>query len=388
MSEPALAPTAANFDAIVAAKSAALEAKTDAPDTQEVEHDEIEESDPEEVEEVDEPESSDDDSLEDDEESDEEQDNDPTREPVEKAMAAPFKAFRASIKDGVASDEFQKAIAGIKRTIQTVNGPVTMTYGEMDGHVMREARFSREMAKTKEDQARAQNIIQIEQARTNAWRQNPAELERGLEVMGCTAALEHVFMNWAREKYAFLNATPEQREQIQRAKVERAQRAQEQMRYAQMERELLQLKQQNQAQQWDEPTRQAGDYINKNLDSALGAALKKANAGRISDPARQDMINELTALCQQGVPLPQAMKEAAEITADRYAERRELAQAQNRQAAKAKPEVSGRRAPAGNAPPRRDDQGRFQPPTRSSNGSSKRRKEPPTAASFGERFGV
>jgi hypothetical protein len=386
MSDETLAPTASNFDAVIAANEAKLSAK-EAPDTTENDDvSEIEDADVEEVEE--EPESKDDDESEDEADDEEsEDDDDPTTEPVEPALKAPFKAFREVLKTKQATPEFLAAIGDVERVIQTVNGPIRMKYSEMDGHVMREARFGREMAKTKEDQAKAHHIMQTHQALTNAWRQSPQELARGLQIYGCQEALNVLHRQWAEETYAFLNASPQEQQRIQQLKQERAQRAQEQQQFYAMQQKLKQYEQQTAAQQFDEPTKQAGDYIHKNMDSVLSSALKSANAGRISDPARQTFVDELTALAQQGLPLPEAMKEAAAITADRYREQRELAQASVRAAEKKKPkEVSGKRAPAGNAPPKRDGDGRFQPPSRSSNG--KRSKTPPTAASFGERFGV
>lgn len=381
----ALAPTAINFDAVVAANEAKLSAK-EAPDT--TENDDVIEVDDADVEEVeDEPEAADDDSEEESDDEESEDDDDPTAQPAEVALKAPFKALREAIKSKRVTPELMGALGELEMEVQTVNGPYRMKLSEMGGHVMREARFSREMQKAKEDQARSQNIIQIEQARTNAWRQNPAELEHGLGLMGCNQALEHVFMKWAKEKYEFLSAPPAEQQRIQTMRQLQAQRAQEQQQIYQMQQKLKQYEQQNVAQQFDEPTKAAGDYIHKNMDSVLSQALKSANAGRISDPARKTFVDELTALAEAGVPLPDAMKEAAAITADRYREQRELAQASIRAAEKSKPkEVSGKRAPAGGAPPKRDD-GRFQPPSRSSNGKS-RSKVLPTAASFGERFGV
>lgn len=387
MSEASLAPTLANFDAVVAAKTAALESKAEPPDT--TENDDVTEVDEAEIEEVEDgadPDSPDEDESGDEEEPDEEQKDDPTTEPVEAAMRAPFKAFREAIKSKRITPELMSALGDLEVEFETVNGPIKMRMQEMGGHIMREARFSREMAKAKEVQASSQRIVQIEQARTNAWRNNPAELEQGLEFMGCTPALEHVFMKWVKEKYEFLSASPQDQQRITQYKQLERQRAQERMQLMQLQRENQQLKQQGQAQQFDEPTRQAGDYINQNMDRVLGSALKAAGAGRISNELRLSLVNEMTELAQEGYPLPQAMAEAARTVADKEARLQRLAKGQHQEQAKAKPEVSGRRAPAGNAPPKRDDGGRFQP-ARSSNGSSKRKVDR-TAAGFGERFGV
>jgi hypothetical protein len=385
MSE-ALAPTAANFDAVIAAKTAALEAKgNDAPDT--TENDDVsvvDESEFEEVDESDEADSSDEDESGDEDEGDEEQKTDPTVQPVDEALRAPFKAFREAIKAKRITPELMSTLGDLEVEFETVNGPIKMRMQEMGGHVMREARFSREMAKAKEIQASSQRIVQIEQARSNAWRSNPNELEHGLMIMGCGPALDALHKKWAQETYNFLSLPPHEQQRIQYERQINGERERERIRVAQLERELQQVRQQA-APQIDEPTRQAADYINQNLDRTLGSALKDAGAGRISDPLRQAFVDELTELAQEGYPLPQAMKEAARTVAEKERRLQRLAQNQQQERTRAKPEVSGRRAPAGNAPPKRDNEGRFQPARSSGNG---KRKYAGTAEEFGRRFGV
>src|ERR1700712_4273289 len=201
----ALAPTAGNFDAVVAANEAKLSAK-EAPDT--TENDDVSEVENADIEEVDEePEAKDDDDESEDEADDEDEDSDdPTAQPAEVALKAPFKALREAIKSKRVTPELMAALGDLDMEFDTVNGPARFKLSEMGGPIMREARFTREMQKAKEVQGRADHIIKIEQARTNAWRQNPGELEHGLQIMGCTPALEHVFMKWAKEKYEFLSA--------------------------------------------------------------------------------------------------------------------------------------------------------------------------------------
>jgi hypothetical protein len=386
MSEAALAPTAANFDAVVAANTAALESKAEAPDT--TENDDVRDVDESELEEVEdeaEPESSDEDDAADDEDDEAEDKTDPTVRPVEEALKAPFKAFRAALKEKRITPELLQALGDLEMEVETVNGPVKMRLQEMGGHVMREARFSREMAKTKEVQASSQRIVQIEQARTNAWRQNPQELEHGLTIMGCGPALDALHKKWAQETYHFLNLPPHEQQRIQFERQVNAERERERIRVAQLEHELQQVRQQA-APQIDEPTRQAGEYINQNMDRVLGTALKAAGAGRISDELRLGMVNEMTELAQEGYPLAQAMAEAARTVAERERKMQRVAQGQHDKQAKANPEVSGRRAPAGGAPPKRDSSGQFQP-ARSSNGKQ-RSKSAGTAEEFGRRFGV
>ena len=380
-----MTPTAANFDEVVAARTASLSKANDAPDT--TENDDVAELDDAYIEDAEEgPESQESDE---DDASDEEdgQETDPTAQPVDESLRAPFKAFRAALKERRVTPELMQALGDLELEVETVNGPVKMRMQEMAGHVMREARFSREMAKTKEVQASAERIVKIEQARTNAWRSNPGELEHGLMVMGCGPALDALHKKWAQETYNFLQLPPQEQQRIQFEKQVNAERERERIRVAQLERELQQARQGN-ASQVDEPTRQASDYINQNMDRVLGSALKTAGAGRISNELRLGFVNEMTELAQEGYPLPQAMAEASRTVAERERRMQRIAQGQHEQQAKAKPEVSGRRAPAGNAPPKRDDSGRFQPARSSNGGSSKRSKEAPTAESFGRRFGV
>lgn len=376
-----LAPTLSNFDAIVAANQAKADAPAEAPDT--TENDDVSEIDPSEVEEV-ETEAPDEDDSGDADEDEPEEDTDPLREPVAASERAPFKAFREALKEKRVTPELMKALGDLDLEVETVNGPAKFKLSEIGGHVMREARFSREMTKTKEAQAKAAQIIQIEQARTNAWRQNPAELEHGIEIMGCTPALERVFMKWAQEKYDYLNADPERRQLIDERKQFQRERAADQMKRAQEHRERQAREQA--APQWDEPTRQAGDYITKNMDGTLGAALKQHNAGRINDDLRLALVNELRDLAEEGYPIEVALKEAARSVAERQGRMVRTASAGKKPPPPPVREVSGKRAPAGNAPPKRENDGRFKPPTRSaSNGRSKGGK---TAADFGERFGV
>jgi hypothetical protein len=379
-----LAPTASNFDAVIAANEAKLNAR-EAPDT--TENDDVSEIDPSEVEEVEEePEATEDDDSEEESDDDEAEEDDPTAQPAEVAMRAPYKALREARKAGKFTPELMAAVGDLPIDVETVNGIIQVRPSEIAGHVMRESRFSREMAKTKEVQARSERIIQIEQARTNAWRQNPGELEHGLQVMGCKQALDALHLKWAKDTHAFLSLPPHEQQRIQLERQSQAQRAQYEQQMYQMQQRLKQYEQQS-APVIDEPTKQAGDFIDKNMDSALGEALKAAGAGRVNNDLRLALVNELTELAQEGYPLPLAMKEAARSVAERERKMKTIARGQAAEAEKKKPkEVSGKRAPAGNAPPKRDNDGRFQPPSRSSNG--KRSKVPPTAASFGERFGV
>lgn len=389
LSAPAAAPEAlpansSNFDAIVArnvARREAAAAADDAPDTQEAET-ETEEAPAQRTRKQPEPDETEDDPEP--EEADDEPDENAEEAPGVAAgpQSAPFKALREAIKTKKITPKLLEALGDLDWEIDLPGGRSNFKLKDIPGGVMRQARFSREMEKTKEDQARANNILEIERARTATWRQNPAELERGLVAMGCGQTARQVFVKWMREEYAWLQASPEQKQQMQQMKQFEHQRAQERAQYMEMQRKLEAMEQQA-GPPLDPASRQAAEFINNNLDGVLNVALKKFSAGRISDHARVAFTDELQALAQSGIPLQQAMVEAAEIVADRFAERRELARAAAQQEERARPkEVAGKRAPAGGPGRRDDNSGRF------TSKPSRKDKPAPTAAEFGKRFNI
>lgn len=384
MSDQQLAPTLDNFDAIIAANSAKADAMgdaDDAPDTSESpDAPELEETEP-----SGEPEQDDaDDSEADEDEGPEPDDEDAPEEAEPLAARAPLKAMREALRTGKMSPQLMESIGELQIEIDLPGGKTSVSIKDLPAGYMRTARLHRELDKTRNDQARAQHIVQIEQARTNTWRQNPQELERGLEVMGCTQALERVFWNWAQRKHSYMTASPEQRQQMDYMQQQARERAVERAKYMEMERKLQQLEQQP-SQQQDAVTQHASKFIETSMDKVLGAAFKSANAGKVSDLVREQWLDEVAAMGRHGVPLDKAVHDAAELVADRFAERKELARQQHAaEEARQRPkEASPRRAPAG-APMKRDGQsGRFTAPT---NGKSK--KAPPTAAEFARRMGL
>lgn len=381
----ALAPTLDNFDAIIAANSAKADAMdSDASDAQESPDADERETDPG-IGPQDEPEDADDEADEQDSEPDEDDsadDDEGDNTEIEPAAArAPLKAMREALRVGKMTPQLMESIGALEVEIDLPGGKTSIPIKDLPAGYMRTARLHRELEKTRNDQQRAQHIMQIEQARTNSWRQDPGELERGLEIMGCNQALERVFWNWAQRKHAYMTASPEQRQQIDYMQHQARERAQERAKYMEMERELQQLKQQGTPQQ-DAATQHAERFIGQSMDKVLGAAFKQAKAGKVSDLVREQWLDEVTAMGRHGVPLDKAVQEAAELVADRFAERKELAQQEYReQEQRTRPkEASPRRAPPAAQQKRNPTNGQY-----SSNG---KKKSAPTAADFARRFGL
>jgi hypothetical protein len=391
MSEQQLAPTLDNFDAIIAANSAKADAMDsdaqESPDAAERETDpgigppldEPEEADPEEAD--------DDEGEQDDEEPEDDGPDDDEGENTETeqiAARAPLKAMREALRVGKMTPQLMESIGALEVEIDLPGGKTSVPIKDLPAGYMRTARLHRELEKTRNDQQRAQHIVEIEKARTNSWRQDDGELERGLEIMGCRQAAEKMFWRWAQQKHAYMTATPEQRAQIDYMQQQTRERALERAKFMEMERELQMLKQQGTPQQ-DATTQHAHKFIEQSMDKVLGAAFKQAKAGKVSDLVREMWLEEVASMGRHGVPLDKAVQDAAELVADRFAERRELAQREYREqeAAKRPKEASPRRAPPAAPPQKRDAQsGRYTGAPK--NGS---RKAAPTASEFARRFG-
>lgn len=386
-----LAPTLDNFDAIIATNSAKAEESaadtSDTPDTLES-PDASDSEEPEASGEPDAPNEDDEAPEQDDEEPEDDAEGDDEGENTETetiAARAPLKALREALKSGRVTPQLMESIGELQVEIDLPGGKTAVPIKDLPAGYMRTARLHRELEKTRNDQQRAQHIVEIERARTNSWRQDDGELERGLEIMGCTQAAERMFWRWAQRKYAYMTASPEQRQQIDYMQAQARERAQERAKYMEMERELLQLKQQQQTTQQDPVTQHAHKFIEQSMDKVLTDAFKSAKAGKVSDLVREQWLDEVAAMGRHGVPLDKAVVEAAELVADRFAEQRELARQeyQAEEATKRPKVASPRRAPPA-APMRRDAQsGRFVAPT-----NGRGRKAPPTAAEFARRHGL
>lgn len=289
---------------------------------------------------------------------------------------APLKALREALTSGRATPELMKAIGGLELEVQLPGGPHLVSVKDLQEGYMRQAHFSRVTAQVREVEAQAKHIINIERARTVSWQQDPSQLEQGLEAMGCSESAEKLFWKWLEEKHQYYSATPEQRRAFDSYKAEAKARAQERAELMEARRQLQAMQQQQQPLQ-DPQTQQAYQYLSSNTDRVLGAALNKAKAGRISNYTRNAFLNEVHAQVTEGRPLPEAMKEAAAIVADRFVEQRELANRQH--AARRTPEVSQRRAPGGSTQAQQSQQ---------NTQAKSRGKRSFTAADFGARFGI
>lgn len=378
-----LAPTLDNFDAIVAARRAqseASESDSDADEAPERDESDNDDEDDTDQDDDDETESEDDEGDDEDDEADEDgegDDDEPAAADADAQVRAPLKAVRAALRAGKVTPELVSALGELEWEIDLPGGKTSVKLSELPGGFMRQARFSREMEKAKDLAAKSENIVQIERARTNAWRQSPAELLQGLRVMGCEQSLDAVFWHLAKERHAYLSMSPEE----QRVFDARKQLEQQHQQLRMEQQRIEQMRQQAQRQELDPVTLETEKAITSQMDPALTSAFKSAKVGRVTDYARGLFVQELQYVVEGGEVTPEACRAAAEAVADRFAELRERAAADQRAEAKRKPkELPPRRAPVGpGKTAERDSTGRVE---------RRRPKVPPTAAEFGRRFGV
>ena len=389
MSEPAAAPapTLANFDAIISSKLASADAAGDGDSGSDAS--EANELPPARAERKREEEAPEEPAFGEPDEGEEEPEPlaAEAEESVEPEIRAPFKALREAKKAGYVTPELMKAIGDLPLPVQMPDGSVAeFRLDELPKHIMRESRFHRELAKTKEDQQRAQNIVEIERARSHAWATQRGALRQGLQSMGLEQAVDAMFWEMVQEQHQYWSASPQQRQQYDQMKRIEAERRQERAQFLEVQRQLEAAKKQ-QPQQMDHVTQQAYRHLETNMDPMLQAAFKaKGVGGKITDDERGTFLQTFMTLCDKhGYAAPDAMQEAAGIVADRFAEIRERSRAARAREEQQKPrELSGRRAPAGPAQTRDADSGRF---TQRPNGS-KKGKPPPTAAEFARRMGI
>ena len=369
MSEETLLPTAANFEAIVArneAKMAAAESgDADVVDAADVGAEELIEESP------------DADSVEGDaaseSESVEQESGEPDQSPI-------LQALTASKEAGIATPELLAEIGQIKIPVKLAGGVVDVPISELPNGYMRQAHFQRSMEKANATQRQAEQIFEIERARTNSWQRDPAQLEQGLTAMGCDASVEKMFERWVVERHAYLTASPEQRQLLDMNKQLQRERMQYAMKAAELERQQA-AQQRQQPAQVDEGTAAAYRYIEQNMDRALNTAFKTAGVGTKASPlAYQWFEAELRGYAQMGLSVEEAVAQAANAVADRFVESKQAAAAAAKSGA-----PSPKPAPAGKVLPRDKSTGQFVPKA-TTNG--KQSKAPPTAAEFARKFGL
>lgn len=387
-----LAPTLGNFDAIVAARTAQAEAADTEPDVDtetdpeapparparaerdtdadpdEPENDEDDEADPEGDDEGDDPEESD--------------EGDPEAQGIDPEVRAPLKAMRSALKSGRMTPELLESIKDLTWEVETPNGVARIQLGEMPRHIMREARFHRELAKTREHQEQAQRIVDFEKARTQTWRQNAAELYQGLLAMGCESTLDQVFWHLAEQKHEYAQSSPAERARIDRMRQQERALALERSQRLAYERQLAAAKQAQQQQpgQLDEASQAAESYIYGNMDKALGAAFKSYGvSAKVEDGARTKFAKVLGAITAEGgYSVEEAVQEAAAIVADELRELKERARATI---------AAERRGKPRELPPRAAARGPAKPPQANGERPPRRPKgKPATASEFGRRF--
>lgn len=403
MSEEALAPTASNFDAIVARNTARAEASAssapdNAPDTQiddapdffklqkEGKLGKKKPNDP--PPRVDDPEPAAEPEYEGDEEDpgERETEPDPLAEPedgVEAEIRAPLKAMREALKSKKLTPELMEVLGDLSLEIKLPGGARAVKLRELPTGFMLQSRFNREMEKAKDIQARSNNIVQIEQARTASWRSNPAALLQGLQMMGCEESLNHVWKHLTEQRFNYLKASPEERQRIQYQRQLDQQLAQERFQRQQAQQELEQYRRQQQQQQIDPVTKQIDDHITSNMDAVLAKAFKQHGVpGRAVGYPQQLFLQNLRLMSEDAGEdaynmLDEHMEAAASLAAEAY---KEMLQAGMQQQRRQEPrELPARRQPAGTAPAR-DESGRFQAPR--TNG----KKAKPTVDEWSRRF--
>jgi len=387
-----LAPTVTNFDAIVARNSAKAEsgesgradssgadpALEEAPDFYKIAKERESRQD------------SPDDDVELDDAGDEVEEQDPLADPadsVEAAVRAPLKALREALKTKTLTPELMEEIGDLQIELKLPGGVKKMALRDMPNGVMLQARFTREMEKAKDVHAKAANIVQIEQARTHAWRNNPAELYRGLQAMGCDQTLQQVWHWMTEQRYNYVKAPPEERQRMDYMRQVEAQRQQEQYQLMQAKQELEQLRRGQQQQQIDPITKQVEDHVMGAMDPALSKAFKRHGiSGRATGHPHKLFLQHLSTLSEGLGPesfelIDQNIELAADLAAEAWKHTLGVSH-QEHEKKQPKQELPARRAPAG-TPAARSEDGRFQAPR--TNGVKNKAK--PTAEEFARRFG-
>jgi hypothetical protein len=363
----ALLPTAANFDAIVAANEAKLTA-AEVPD----------ESSDAGIESAD---SSVDASIDADAagiDGDGDGDGAETAEAEVVADAEPVAdtLLAAAKAEGRITPELLKEIGDLTIEVQLAGGPKEVPVKELANGYMRQAHFQRSMEKANAKERQAEQIFEIERARTNSWQREPGQLYNGLLAMGCEATLEKVFEYMVEERHAYLTASPSERARIDQIKQMQKQQALMQQRAAELERQAK-AAQAQQPTEVDEGTAAAYRYIEANMDRALGSAFKAANVGKVTPYALQLFESELMGYAKMGLSVEEAVNQAASAVADRFVEIKQAAGTMQQK------QLPPKAAPAGKVPPRDKTTGQF-----TTQPTKKAAKAPPTAAEFAKRFGI
>lgn len=369
MSDEALLPTAANFEAIVARNEAKMAAAADSGNA-DADADVVDAADVGAEEVIDAADAAD---VVDEGEAE-------TAEPDEAAASPILQALAASRETGIATPELLAEIGQIKVPVKLAGGVVDVPISELPNGYMRQAHFQRSMEKANASQRQAEQIFEIERARTNSWQRDHAQLAQGLTAMGCDDSIEKLFEQWVVERHTYLTSTPEQRKVLDINKQLQRENARLAIRAAEFERQQA-VQQRQQPAQVDEATQQAYRYIEQNIDRALNTAFKAVGVGtKVSPLAYQWFEAELQGYARMGLGVEEAVAQAASAVADRFVESKQAA------AAAAKSGVpSPRPAPAGRAQPRDQSTGQFVP---KATNNSKQSKAPPTAAEFARRFGI
>lgn len=184
----------------------------------------------------------------------------------------------------------------------TVNGESReISLEECRNGYMRQANATRRLAEAKQIQTQANHLIQLERSRTQEWAQRPDTLRADMEAMGLKASFEQAARLWAKERHAYLQMEPHERQfHDQQAFI-----ARENARIA-AERRALEV-QKNPPQDGPNPETIAAARAIENL---MPKALK--GQGIRSYPlANQLFVQNLSILCEDGNVTPDIARQAA-----------------------------------------------------------------------------
>jgi hypothetical protein len=166
---------------------------------------------------------------------------------------------------------------------------------------MRQANATRKLAEAKQIQSRADQLIQLERARTQEWAQRPQTLRQDMEAMGLKGSFEAAARDWAKERFAYLQMPPQERQFHDQQQF----LARENARIA-AERRALEV-QRNPPQDGPSPETIAAA---KAIENLMPKALK--GQGIRSYPlANQLFVQNLSILCEDGNVTPEVARQAA-----------------------------------------------------------------------------
>ena len=178
---------------------------------------------------------------------------------------------------------------------------VDVTLAELDRGYMRQGDYTRKLQESQQLATRAQNIIQLEQNRNQAW-QNEDTMMRDILNMGLGQALDRLVLRYARQQVEF-RALPEgERQRILLQRQADQQRAAYEQRIAQLEQRV------NQPQAQDQQA-EATRHFQNQLAQMLPSSFKQFGI-RLYPESKQAFLRNIEALYEGG-PCTRELVDAA-----------------------------------------------------------------------------